>query len=183
MSYSNTASSERVLCAGLVCAMAVAGTMAFSCAAPHAALIALAVLCLPRGQAFMLIGAGLALYQLTGWSVLHWDFSAASLLITLRLAVAAAVTAAAVMAVQKVLRGSSALRLVGSLMTAFAVYEVSVIALFSFPSLEKISLQDYLYMFYLNGLTFAGLLVLQAAFAPLLAGSHEWDPAPKPVHA
>ncbi len=129
---------------------------------PFAALITLAVLFLPRKDALLLVGANVVLFQAVGYGLMHWPFSMASIPGIAELVLACGLCSVAAMLVQRGLRGHGTLTVISVFLASFIVYEVAIVALSSLrASHEVVGLQTHLYVLYLNGLAFAGLLALQ----------------------
>ncbi len=146
----------------------VAGTLSLACATPFAALAALAALFLPRRDALTLIAVNWLANQAIGFGLLHYPLTWDCVRGGIELGVACVGCTAAAMLVSAALRR--------------AAFPVTVVAVFvaTFASYEALNFVtslghhdgDYgisvlLYLLYLNGIAFAGLLALQGMAAAL----------------
>ena len=153
---------QRTVWAGVLTVATVASTYVLDCATPFAALIALAVLFLPRKDAMLLVGANVALFWVVGYGLMHWPFSMSSIYAIAELGLACGLSAGMAMLVHRGLRAHPVTMVVSVFLVAFLGYQISITALSSLrASHETVGLQEYLYLLYLNGLAFAGLLSLQ----------------------
>lgn len=159
---------QRTLWAGVLTVATVASTYVLDCATPFAALIALAVLFLPRKDALLLVGANVALFWTVGYGLMHWPFSMSSVYGIAELTLACGLSAAAAMLAHRSLRRYAVAMVMSVFLAAFLGYEVSITALSSLRAAhEAVGLQTHLYLLYLNGVVFAGLLSLQGVATAL----------------
>jgi hypothetical protein len=155
---------KRAAWGGILTAVTVASTLAAACGTPFAALAALAALFLPRRDAFVLIGVNWLANQAIGFGFLHYPLNWDCYRGGINLGVAAvAATAAAMLARQALAKGRTALSVVGSFAAAFVTYEVLLFVLTPWRSGGDFALPVVRYIFYVNAIAFAGLLLLQAA--------------------
>jgi hypothetical protein len=141
----------------------ILGSFVFACATPFAALVALAALFLPRRDAFILIGINWLANQVIGYGFLHYPQNFDSF------AWGAAIGVAAMVATAAGLGGESLGRRFGLASAVVMTFAISFIAyelaLFSATAVLPVgggfSPAVMLYVLEVNGLAFAGLLILQ----------------------
>ena len=172
---SNSALLQRMTLGSLLTAATVLGSLALACAMPFAGLAALAVLFLPRRDAYVLIGVNWLANQLIGFALLHYPMTGAGLVAGLGLGVACfgGVVAGAFAADRLCKAVNFPLAALGTLAATFAAYE-GLCFLTSIGHHDgDFVLSVQLYVLYLNGLAFAGLLAVQtiAQFAGLVVPS------------
>jgi hypothetical protein len=145
----------------LIAALTVGGSLAFACAAPLAAIAALAGCKMERTSGLALVGAAWLANQIVGYGILGYPQTVdsfawgAAIGIASLLAFLAAHTAAASV-------NHRALGLVAGFVAAFAVYEIALY-LVGIPlsaSAEAFSAPIIGRIFEINVVSFAGLLVL-----------------------
>jgi hypothetical protein len=155
---------QRATWGGILTVVTVASTLAVACGTPFAALATLAALYLPLSDAFVLIGANWIANQAIGFGFLHyplnWDCyrGGISLLIA-----AVAATAAAMLAHRAAQKAGTISAVIGSFAAAFLTYEVMLVAMTPWRSRGDFAMPVVLYIFYINAIAFAGLLLLQTA--------------------
>jgi hypothetical protein len=141
----------------------VLASWALACATPFAGLAALAALFLPRRDAFMLIGVTWLANQAIGFGLLDYPLDWGTVRGGLNLGVAAlAGTAAALVAHRALLKAGFTTAVIGTLAAAFVAYEGAVFVLSPWHTGSDFNLSTTLYILYINGLAFVGLLVLQS---------------------
>ncbi len=141
----------------------ILGSFVFACATPFAALAALGVLFLPRRDAFILVGVTWAANQIVGFVFLHYPLTADTF------GWGAAMGVAALLATAAALGGAPLGRRFGwsfaavlTFAIAFLVYQLGLFAATAvLPAGGGFSEQITLYVLQVNGVAFAGLLVLQ----------------------
>jgi hypothetical protein len=139
-----------------------------ACATPFAALAALAALFLPRRDAFVLVGANWLANQAIGFNLMHYPLTWDCFRGGLNLGVACLLCTGAAMAGYQTLRRIGwTLAVIGSFVAAFVVFEGALIVTDLGRSHGSISLPIVQYIFSINGLAFAGLLVLQSLGAKI----------------
>jgi hypothetical protein len=140
----------------------VTGTLALACATPFAALAALAALFLPRRDAFVLIGMNWVASEAIGFGFMNYPHTWDCLRGGIEMGVAAMGCTGAVMLLWPALRKLAfPLAAVGAFAAAFVVYE-GLLFLTSIGHHDgDDSLSILMYLLYLNGWAFAGLLLLQ----------------------
>lgn len=155
---------RRTTWGGILTLAAIVSTFGLACATPFAALIALAVLFLPRRDALLFVGVNFAVNQFIGFVFLHYPLTVSCYLGGLNLALACAVGAIAAMGAQK------AMAKAGSTLSAVAVFAAVCVAFQAtlhvgglWRAHSELNPQTDLFIVYLNGLAFAGLLVMQFA--------------------
>jgi len=161
----------------------ILGSFVFACATPFAALAALAALFLPRRDAFVLIGINWLANQMIGYGFLHypqtWD----------SFAWGAAIGIAALVATEAGLGGESLGRRFGlasaAVMTfaiSFAAYEFALFAATAvLPVGGGFAPAVMLYVLEVNGVAFAGLLILQGLGRSLGLACSRGMGAPSPA--
>jgi hypothetical protein len=159
---SESALAQRMLWGSLLTIATVGGSLALACATPFAALAALAALFLPRRDAFVLIGVNWLVNQVIGFGFLHYPPAWSTVLAGIELGVVCMACTAVALLVSASLRNVAVLPAV---LAVFAVTFVSYEALNFVTSIGHHA-GDFqpsvtLYILYLNGLAFAGLLLLQ----------------------
>jgi hypothetical protein len=148
----------------LLTAATVLGSFVFACATPFAALGALAALNMRKRDAFALTAVNFAANQIVGFGFLHypqtWDTYAWGAAIGIG---ALAATAAAIGAASLFRALPWAVAAVATFAVAVGVYELSLYAATAVLPTEAdaFSLQTVLYVVQVDGIAFAGLLVLQ----------------------
>jgi hypothetical protein len=141
----------------------VVASWALACATPFAGLAALAALFLPRRDAFVLIVVTWIANQAMGFGLLDYPLDWSTLRGGLNLGVAAlASTAAAIAAHRALLKTGFTIAVIGTLTAAFVGYEGTVFVLSPWRTGGDFNLSTTLYILYVNGLAFVGLLVLQS---------------------
>jgi hypothetical protein len=140
----------------------VVASWALACATPFAGLAALAALFLPRRDAFVLIGVTWLANQAIGFGLLDYPLDWSTVRGGLNLGAAAFAGTAAAMAAHRALRQAGfTAAVIGTLAAAFVAYEGAVLVLSPWRTGSDFNLSTTLYILYINGLAFAGLLVLQ----------------------
>jgi hypothetical protein len=167
---------KRAAWGGILTAVTVASTLAAACGTPFAALAALAALFLPRRDAFVLVGVNWLANQAIGFGLLHYPLNWDCYRGGINLCIAAvAATAAAMLARHALQKGGTALTVTGSFAAAFVTYEALFFAITPWRSGGDFALPVVGYIFYVNAVAFAGLLLLQAAAMALgLAGPRSY---------
>jgi hypothetical protein len=156
---------KRIGWIALLTVATILGSFVFACATPFAALGAVAALNMRKRDAFALTGVNFAANQIVGFGFLHypqtWDTYAwgAAIGIGAMVATAAAIGAASL------LRSALpwAVAAVATFAVAVGAYELSLYAATAVLPTEAdaFSLQTVLYVVQVDGIAFAGLLVLQ----------------------
>jgi hypothetical protein len=148
----------------LLTAATVLGSFVFACATPFAALGAVAALNMRKRDAFALTAVNFAANQIVGFGFLHYPVDAYSLTWGAAIGGAAMIaTAAAIGAVSLTRALPWAMRAVATIAVAIGVYELALFAVTAVSPAEAdaFSLQTVLYVVQIDGIAFAGLLVLQ----------------------
>ena len=159
---------KRVTWGGALTALTVASTLAVACGTPFAALAALAALFLPRRDAFILITANWLANQAIGFGLLHYPLNWDCYRGGINLGIAALLSTAAALLAQGALRNVAAMaRAVGSFVVAFAAYEAALFLLSSASSRADFAAPVVLYILYVNGIAFVGMLLFKAVAAAL----------------
>ncbi len=154
--------------AGWIALLTVAtilGSFVFACATPFAALGAVAALNMRKRDAFALTGVNFLANQIVGFGFLHypqtWDTYAWGAAI----GIGALVATAAAIGVASLFRSALpwAVAAVATFAVAVGAYELSLYAVTAVLPTEAdaFSLQTVLYVVQVDGIAFAGLLVLQ----------------------
>jgi hypothetical protein len=154
---------QRTTWVGVLTLAAIVSTFTLACATPFAALIALAVLFLPRKDAWLLIGINFAANQAIGFAFLHYPLTLSCFLGGFNLALACVVSAIAAMAAQKALVRTGPLLSVLGVFAASAVVFQAVLHVGLAWRPDEMDLRTDLDIIYLNGLAFLGLLAMQYA--------------------
>lgn len=152
----------------LIAALSIGGSLAFACAAPLAAVAALAGAKMKSGEGLTLIIAAWLSNQIVGYGILNYPITADSFAWGAAIGVASVVAFFGARAVT-VSAGASALALAGAFLAAFAAYEAALYGAgfvlgssdeaFSMAVIERI--------FQINLVSFAGLLLLHRAAVAL----------------
>ena len=153
---------QRAAWGAVLTTVSVLATLALACATPFAALAVMAVIFLPRREAFVLIGLNWLANQAIGYGLLHYPLSWRSFEGGLDIGIAAmASVGASLLVYRPLLKFGTAVAIVGTLVTSFVVNEgalfVTAMGQFAGDFAAPIALS----MFYLNGIALAGLLALQ----------------------
>src|ERR1700733_259643 len=161
---SNTrdARRQRAAWGAVLTTVSVLATLALACATPFAALAVIAVIFLPRREAFVLIGVNWVANQAIGYGLLHYPLSWSSFEGGVNIGIAAmASVGASILVYRPLLKFGTAAAIVGALVISFVVNEgaLFVTAMGHFEG--DFAAPVTLYMFYLNGMALAGLLALQ----------------------
>lgn len=148
----------------LITGTTILGTFVFACATPFPALGALAALHLNRRDAFALVGVNWLANQIIGYGFLHYPTGWGSFAWGAAIGVSALVATAAAMGIDR--RGRDwpwAIKAVAAFAVAFVAYELAIYApIVVLPSeTSAYSWPVVLYLLEVNGIAFAGLLVLQ----------------------
>jgi hypothetical protein len=166
--------TKRFAWGGILTALTVASTLAVACGTPFAALATLAALFLPRRDAFALIAVNWLANQAIGFGLLHYPLNWDCYRGGIDLGIAALLSTMAAMLAQRALRAPRALRSVatsvraiGSFAAAFLAYEGTLFAISPSGSRADFAASVVLYIFYVNAVAFAALLLLQTAAAAL----------------
>jgi hypothetical protein len=155
---------QRAAWGGILTVVTVASTLAVACGTPFAALATLAALYLPRRDAFVLIGVNWLANQAIGFGFLHYPLNWDCYRGGIGLGIAAVAGTAAAMFARQVLRNvGSALAGIGAFAAAFLTYEALLFAISPWRSSGDFAMPVLLYIFYVNAIAFAGLLLLQIA--------------------
>ncbi len=164
VSPSDSALLQRMTLGALLTVATVLGSLALACAMPFAGLAALAVLFLPRRDAFVLIGVNWLANQLIGYAFLHYPMTWEGLSAGLGLGVAClGCTGAAALVANRLRKVASfPLAALGTLAVTFAAYEGLCFVTSIGHHDGDFLLSVQLYVLYLNALAFAGLLSVQA---------------------
>lgn len=176
----NTSGPSKAIWIALVAALSVAGSLAFACATPLAAIAALAGAKMDRYSGFALVCLAWLTNQIVGFTMLGYPQTANSF------AWGAAIGAAAVAALLAV-KGTAAflpsgpLGLIASFATAFATYELALV-LAGIPlgaSTEAFSFEVIARILAVNVILFIGLLALHRLATLLVSdASPAQNPAP-----
>jgi hypothetical protein len=151
-------SVQRMIWAAALTVVTLITTVELACATPFPALAATAALFFPRKDAFMLIGANFLLNQAVGFGLMHWPMTA--WIGGLHLATACAACLIAASLAHRVLHNHATGSAIGTFLASFFAFEASLFLTLS-GSHGMADLQVYLYIFYINGLSFAALLAMQ----------------------
>ena len=153
--------------AGWIALLTVAtflGSFVFACATPFAALAALSALHMRKRDAFALTGVNFLANQIVGFGFLHYPHDSSTIAWGAAIGVSAFVaTAAAIGAVSLFRALPWAIAAVATFAVAVVAYELSLYAASAVLPTEAdaFSLQTVLYVVQVDGIAFAGLLVLQ----------------------
>jgi hypothetical protein len=145
---------------------AIAGSVVFACAAPFAALAALAALHMNRRDAFILVGITWVANQTVGYGFLDYPHTWDSFAWGIAIGASAMIATALAAETAKALRPFGwALSTLTSFAVAFAGYEITLYAAtVVLPSdTSAFSLATVLYILKVNVVAFVALLVLQYA--------------------
>jgi hypothetical protein len=154
--------AQRTIWGGVLTAVTVVSTLGLACATPFAALAALAALFLPRRDAFVLIAVNWIANQAIGFGLLHYPLNWDCYLGGINLGLAAlACTAAAMAGYRASRRAGFTASVLGSFAAAFVTYEGVLYAASPWRAGGDFNLPITLYILYINGLAFVGLLILQ----------------------
>jgi hypothetical protein len=153
---------QRAAWGAVLTTVSVLATLALACATPFAALAVIAVIFLPRREAFVLIGVNWLANQAIGYGLLHYPLTWSSFEGGINIGIAAmASVGASILVYRPLLKFGTAAAIVGTLATSFVVNEgalfVTAMGHFEGDFTAPITLS----MFYLNGMALAGLLALQ----------------------
>jgi hypothetical protein len=161
---SNTrdARRQRAAWGAVLTTVSVLATLALACATPFAALAVIAVIFLPRREAFVLIGVNWLANQAIGYGLLHYPLTWSTFEGGFNIGIAAmASVAASSLVYRPLLKFGTAVAIVGTLVTSFVVNEgalfVAAMGHFAGDFTAAITLS----VFYLNAIALAGLLALQ----------------------
>jgi hypothetical protein len=142
--------------------VSVLATLALACATPFAALAVIAVIFLPRREAFVLIGVNWLANQAIGFGLLHYPLTWSTFEGGINIGIAAmASVGVSILVYRPLLKFGSAVAIVGTLVASFVVNEgaLFITAMGQFGG--DFSAPITLSMFYLNAMALAGLLALQ----------------------
>lgn len=154
---------QRAAWPGILTVATVLGSLALACATPFPALAALAALFLPRRTAFALIGVNWAVNQAIGFAFLNYPLNWDCVRGGLDLGAASLACMGAAILVQSALRKyGSTLVVIASLVAAFAASEVVLFVLGGARYSDDYSMPILVYLLSLNGISLAGLLLVQA---------------------
>lgn len=152
----------------LIAALSIGGSLAFACAAPLAAVAALAGTKMKRGEGVALVAVAWLSNQIVGYGLLNYPMTADSFAWGAAIGVASIVAFFGARAISGT-AGASALALASAFLAAFAVYELALYGAglvlgssdeaFSAAVVERILL--------INLVSFAGLLLLHRAAVAL----------------
>jgi hypothetical protein len=161
----------------------ILGSFVFACATPFAALAALAALFLPRRDAFILIGITWAANQVIGFGFLHYPQTWDSFSWGAAMGVAALVaTAAAIGGESLGRRFGWAFAAVMTFAISFAANQLVLFAATSvLPAGGGFAPDVIVYVLEVNGLAFAGLLILRGLGRNLGLASARGMGAPSPA--
>ena len=164
----DTQIAKRFVWGGILTVLTVASTLAVACGTPFAALATLAVLFLPRRDAFVLITVNWIANQAIGFGFLHYPLNWDCYRGGIDLGIAALLSTMAAMLAQGALRNvATTVRAIGSFAVAFIAYEGSLFLISPAGSSADFAASVVLYIFYVNAVAFVGLLLLQATAAVL----------------
>ena len=155
---------KRIGWIALLTVATILGSFVFACATPFAALGAVAALNMRKRDAFALTGVNFLANQIVGFGFLHYPHDASTIGWGVAIGVGAMVaTAAAIGAVQIFRALPWAVTAVATFAVAVGMYELSLYAATAVLPTEAdaFSLQTVLYVVQVDGIAFAGLLVLQ----------------------
>jgi hypothetical protein len=153
---------QRTAWGSILTVATVLGTLGAACAAPFAALAALAAIFLPRRDAFVLIGVNWIATQVIGFVWLHYPLNWECYRGGLNLGMAAlCATAAAMCAHWAVRRAGWPVAMIGPFVAAFVAYEGVLFAMSPWRNGGDFAWPVVLYIFKVNGIAFAILLLLQ----------------------
>lgn len=157
----NTPGPAKAIWIALVAALSVAGSLAFACAAPLAAISALAGAKMDRSSGFALVCLAWLSNQIVGFTLLGYPQTGNAF------AWGAAICAASVAAFFAVKSAvaflpSGPVRLIASFTAAFAAYELTLVlaGILLGPSVEAFSFQVIARVLTVNVISFIGLLTL-----------------------
>lgn len=155
---------KRGLWIALLTGATIIGSFIFACATPFPALGALAALFMPRRDAFVLTLINWLANQIIGYGFLHYPQTFDSFAWGAVIGVSAVLGTAAAMGMRSLTQRTGwVASAVLSFIAAFAVYQVVLYAATAFLSDDGGSSAKVIaYVAEINGLAFAGLLVLQA---------------------
>ena len=161
----------------------ILGSFVFACTTPFAALAALAALFLPRRDAFILIGITWAANQAIGFGFLHYPQTWDSFSWGAAMGIAALVaTAAAIGGESLGRRFGWAFAAVMTFAISFAANQLALFAATSvLPAGGGFAPDVIVYVLEVNGLAFAGLLILQGLGRNLGLASSRGMRAPSPA--
>ena len=153
-----------------IAALAIASilfTLGFACAVPLGAFSAIAAMSFARPQALMAIGAVWLANQLWGFAVMHYPTDGETFAWGAALGVIALLSCGAAMLTIRRLPG--AVGAGAAFLTAFAVYEGSLIAIdiATNQSADDFSAATVLRIFLINGCAFGGLWALKTVLGGL----------------
>jgi hypothetical protein len=158
---------QRAAWAGVLTAATVISTMALGCATPFPALAALSVLFMPRREAFALVGANFLINQAVGFGIEHWPLTVDCVVGGLNLGIACAACTGAAMLARDRFKSSETVAVIGAFLASFFAFEAALMITSAWRAHEASGLQTYLFIFYVNGLAYAGLLAMQGAATSL----------------
>jgi hypothetical protein len=164
----DTQLAKRFAWGGILTVLTVASTLAVACGTPFAALAALAALFLPRRDAFVLITVNWLANQAIGFGLLHYPLNWDCYRGGINLGIAASLSTMAAMLAQGLLRSvAKTVRAGGSFVVAFLAYQGTLFLMSPAGSSADFAAPVVLYIFYVNAVAFAGLLLLQTTAAAL----------------
>jgi hypothetical protein len=155
---------KRVGWIALLTAATFLGSFVFACATPFAALGALSALKMRKRDAFALTGVNWLVNQIVGYGFLHYPVDAYSITWGAAIGVAAMLATAAAIGTVSIARALPwAVSAVATFAVAVGVYELALFAVTAVSPAEAdaFSMQTVLYVVQVDGIAFAGLLVLQ----------------------
>jgi hypothetical protein len=153
---------QRAAWGAVLTTVSVLATLALACATPFAALAVIAVIFLPRREAFVLIGVNWLANQAIGFGLLHYPLTWSTVEGGINIGIAAmASVAASILVYRPLLKFGTAVAIIGTLVASFVVNEgaLFVTAMGHFDG--DFSAAITLSMFYLNAIALAALLALQ----------------------
>jgi hypothetical protein len=171
---------QRAAWPGILTLATLLGSLALACATPFPALAALAALFLPRRTAFALIGANWVLNQAIGFAFLNYPLNWDCVRGGLDLGAASLACMGAAILVQSAWRKyGSTLVLIASLVTAFAASELVLFMLGGARYSDDYSMPILVYLLSLNGISLAGLLLIQALGTAIGLARPAYQPLPE----
>jgi hypothetical protein len=153
---------QRAAWGAVLTTVSVLATLALACATPFAALAVIAVIFLPRREAFVLLGVNWLANQAIGFGFLHYPLTWSTFEGGIDIGMAAmASVAASILVYRPLLKFGTAVAIIGTLVASFVVNEgalfITAMGHFEGDFAAPITLS----MFYLNAMALAALLALQ----------------------
>jgi hypothetical protein len=164
----DTQLAQRFAWGGILTVVTVASTLAVACGTPFVALATLAALFLRRRDAFVLIAVNWLANQAIGFGLLHYPLNWDCYRGGINLGIAALLCTMTAMLAQGALRNAATtVRSIGAFSVAFVAYQGALFLLSPAGSGADFAVPVVLYIFYVNAVAFAALLLLQTAATAL----------------